>query len=230
MSIFAIGDTHLSFSCDKPMDIFRGWDDYVERLEKNWRAVVTYDDTVVIAGDISWAMKLYEAKEDFTFLEGLPGRKIIMKGNHDYWWQTKKKLDEFIKENGFNTIDIMFNNAFRVGDYAICCSRGWFYDAEKDADMKVLRREAGRLQMSIDEAKKLGGELIVFLHYPPLMQAQACEEMMEVLKRNEVKRCYYGHLHGPSCNLSVNDTVDGIKFRLISADFLSFCPKLIENF
>ena len=152
MSIFAIGDTHLSFSCDKPMDIFRGWDDYVERLEKNWRAIVTDDDTVVIAGDISWAMKLYEAKEDFTFLENLPGRKIIMKGNHDYWWQTKKKLDEFIKENGFNTIDIMFNNAFRVGDYAICGSRGWFYDAEKDADMKVLRREAGRLQMSIDEA------------------------------------------------------------------------------
>ena len=230
MSIFAIGDTHLSFSCDKPMDIFRGWDDYVERLEKNWRAIVTDDDTVVIAGDISWAMKLYEAEKDFAFLEGLPGRKIIMKGNHDYWWQTKKKLDEFIKENGFNTIDIMFNNAFRVGDFAICGSRGWFYDAEKDADMKVLRREAGRLQMSIDEAKKLGGEPIVFLHYPPLMQAQACEEMMEVLKRNEVKRCYYGHLHGPSCNFSVNDTGDGIKFRLISADFLSFCPKLIENF
>lgn len=230
MSLFAIGDTHLSFSCDKPMDIFKGWDDYTKRLQKNWEAVVEEKDTVVIAGDISWAMKLEDAQKDFSFLEGLPGKKIIMKGNHDYWWQTKKKLSEFIDSNGFKTIDILFNNAFRVGDFTVCGSRGWFYDAEKDADMKVLLREAGRLQMSIDEAKKLGGEIIAFLHYPPLMQSQECKEIMDVLKRNEIKRCYYGHLHGPSCSLSVNENVDGIDFRLISADFLSFCPKLIENF
>lgn len=230
MSLFAIGDTHLSFSCNKPMDIFRGWDNYTERLEKNWRAVVTNRDTVVIAGDISWAMKLENAAKDFTFLESLPGRKIIMKGNHDYWWQTKKKLDEFIEAYGFKTIDIMFNNAFKVGDFTVCGSRGWFYDAEKDADMKVLRREAGRLQMSIDCAKSLGAEPIVFLHYPPLMQSQQCNEMMEVLKMNKIKRCFYAHLHGGSVGLAFNGELDGIKFRLISADFLDFCPKLIEKF
>lgn len=230
MSLFAIGDTHLSFSCNKPMDVFKGWDDYTKRLEKNWKAVVDEKDTVLIAGDISWAMKLEDAKADFSFLENLPGRKIIMKGNHDYWWQTKKKLVEFCEKNEFESIDILFNNAFRVGNFALCGSRGWFYDAEKDADMKVLKREAGRLQMSIDEATALGGEKIVFLHYPPIMQSQECKEIMDVLKRNNIKRCYYGHLHGPSCNLAVNSNIDGIEFRLISADFLSFCPKLIENF
>lgn len=230
MSLFAIGDTHLSFGCDKPMDIFKGWDNYTERLEKQWRAVVEEKDTVLIAGDISWAMKVEDAKADFAFLHSLPGKKIVMKGNHDYWWQTKKKLDEFLKANNFDSIDILFNNAYKVGDFALCGSRGWFYDAEKDADMKVLRREAGRLQMSIDCADNLGGEKIAFLHYPPIMLEQSCKEIIDVLKKNSIKRCYYGHLHGQSVNLSFNNEYDGIKFELISADFLGFCPKLIEKF
>lgn len=230
MSLFAIGDTHLSFGCDKPMDIFKGWDNYTERLEKQWRAVVEEKDTVLIAGDISWAMKVEDAKADFAFLHSLPGRKIIMKGNHDYWWQTKKKLDEFLKANNFDSIDILFNNAYRVGNFSLCGSRGWFYDAEKDADMKVLRREAGRLQMSIDCANELGGEKIAFLHYPPIMLEQSCKEIIDVLKANSIKRCFYGHLHGQSVNLSFNNEYDGVKFELISADFLGFCPKLIEKF
>lgn len=230
MSLFAIGDTHLSFSCNKPMDVFRGWDNYTQRLENNWRAVITENDTVLIAGDISWAMKLEDAKEDFAFLENLPGRKIIMKGNHDYWWQTKKKLDEFIEACGFETVDILFNNAYRIGDYTVCGSRGWFYDAETSEDKKVLLREAGRLQRSIDEAKLLGGEPIVFLHYPPVTLSQSCDEIMQVLKTNGIRRCYYGHLHGHSVNFAFNGELDGIEFRLISADFLSFCPKLIEKF
>lgn len=230
MSLFAIGDTHLSFGCDKPMDIFKGWDNYTERLEKQWRAVVDEKDTVLIAGDISWAMKVEDAKADFAFLHSLPGRKIIMKGNHDYWWQTKKKLDEFLKANNFDSIDILFNNAYRVGNFSLCGSRGWFYDAEKDADMKVLRREAGRLQMSIDCANELGGEKIAFLHYPPIMLEQSCKEIIDVLKANSIKRCFYGHLHGQSVNLSFNNEYDGVKFELISADFLGFCPKLIEKF
>ncbi|MCM1363911.1 MAG: metallophosphoesterase [Faecalibacterium sp.] len=230
MSLFALGDTHLSFGTNKPMDIFRGWNDYEKRLEKNWRAIVNEDDTVVIAGDISWAMKLEEAVSDFKFLNSLPGRKIIMKGNHDYWWQTKKKLDEFVKANDFDTIEIMFNNAFKVGDFVVCGSRGWFYDAEKSADMKVLKREAGRLKMSIDCAKQLGGEPIVFLHYPPVTQTQECEEIMNVLKSEDIKRCYYGHLHGESTLNSFNGIRDEVEFRLISADYLGFCPKLIEKF
>ncbi|MGN0467459.1 MAG: metallophosphoesterase [Acutalibacteraceae bacterium] len=230
MSLFAIGDPHLSFSCDKPMDVFYGWDNYVQRLEKNWRTVVGEEDTVVVAGDISWAMKLFEAADDLAFLNSLPGRKIIMKGNHDYWWQTKKKLDEFIAENGFDKIDILFNNAFKVGNIAVCGSRGWFYDAEKSADKKVLLREAGRLKMSIDFARKFDCEPVVFLHYPPIMYGQVCEEMINVLKEENISRCFYGHIHGQSVKNAFNGNYDGIEFRLISADFLEFCPKLIENF
>ncbi len=229
MSIFAIGDTHLTFSTDKPMDIFRGWTDYVERLKKNWRAVVGEEDTVVIPGDISWAMSLEQAKKDFAFLHSLPGKKLIMKGNHDYWWTTKRKMDTFLSENGFDSLAILHNNAFRVGDFTLCGSRGWFFDAE-NSDSKVLLREAGRLDMSIEEGKKLGGELIVFLHYPPVMTNMCCNEMMAVLKKHGIERCYYGHLHGESTLRAVKETVDGIKFSLISADFLEFCPKLIEKF
>lgn len=229
MSIFAIGDTHLTFSTDKPMDIFRGWTDYVERLEKNWRAVVGEDDTVVIPGDISWAMSLEQAKNDFAFLHSLPGKKLIMKGNHDYWWTTKRKMDTFLSENGFDSVAILHNNAFRVGDFTLCGSRGWFFDAE-NSDSKVLLREAGRLDMSIEEGKKLGGELIVFLHYPPVMSNMRCNEMMAVLKKHGIERCYYGHLHGESTLRAVRETVDGIKFSLVSADFLEFCPKIIEKF
>lgn len=229
MSIFAIGDTHLTFSTDKPMDIFRGWTDYVERLEKNWRAVVDEDDTVVIPGDISWAMSLEQAKKDFAFLHSLPGKKLIMKGNHDYWWTTKRKMDTFLSENGFDSLSVLHNNAFRVGDFTLCGSRGWFFDAE-NSDSKVLLREAGRLEMSIEEGKKLGGELIVFLHYPPVMSNMMCNEMMAVLKKHSIERCYYGHLHGESTLRAVKETVDGIKFSLVSADFLEFCPKIIEKF
>ena len=229
MSIFAIGDTHLSFSCNKPMDIFGGWQDYVSRLEKNWRAVVTEKDTVVIPGDISWAMSFQEAEKDFAFLESLPGHKLIMKGNHDYWWTTKRKMDTFLQEKGFDSISILHNNAYRIGDFAVCGSRGWFYDAQTGHDEKVILREAGRIEMSLNEAEKLGGEIICFLHYPPVMGTQKCEEIMQVLVNHGVKRCYFGHLHGNFSSFLNNETVDGVKFSLISADFLEFCPKLIEK-
>ncbi len=230
MSLFVIADTHLSFSCNKPMDIFGGWNDYVERLEKNWRNVVTERDTVVIPGDISWAMSFDAAKKDFQFLNSLPGEKIILKGNHDYWWNTKKKMDAFLDEEGFDTIKILHNNAYIVGDFAVCGSRGWFYDAQGEQDRKILLREASRLERSIEAGEQSGLEIIVFLHYPPLMLGEVCEEIMDVLKRHSIKRCYYGHLHGESARRSVTDTVDGIKFSLISADFLEFCPRLVENF
>lgn len=228
MSLYAIGDTHLSFGTDKPMDIFRGWQNFEERLEKNWNSLVTENDTVVVAGDISWAMNIEGAKEDFRFLDKLNGRKLIMKGNHDYWWSTKKKADTFFEENGFGTLDILFNNAYRFGDVSVCGTRGWFYDGEKDN--KVLLREAGRLRMSINEAKKLGGEPVVFLHYPPLNQEKVCEEIYSVLVEEGIKRCYYAHLHGASQNFAFTGERDGIKFSLISGDFLNFCPKLIEKY
>lgn len=230
MSLFAIGDPHLSFSCDKPMDIFRGWDDYVSRLMKNWNSVVTKNDTVVVPGDISWAMGLTNAKKDFEFLNNLNGKKIILKGNHDYWWNTMTKMNSFLSENEFDTIKILHNNSYKIGDFAVAGTRGWFYDDTCEADKKVLLREAGRLQTSINEAKKLGGEVIVFLHYPPISATQKCDEILNVILENDIKRCYFGHLHGfvPPENTYLE--YEGVKFSLVSADKLNFCPKIIEKF
>ena len=196
MSLFVIGDLHLSLGEDKPMDVFSGWNDYVQRLENNWRRLITDDDTVVIAGDISWAMKLEETLTDFRFIHSLPGKKLLLKGNHDYWWATKKKMDEFISVNHLDSLSILFNNAFRVGEYAVCGTRGWFLENEAPEDIKVLNREVGRLKMSLEQAKKLGGEPVVFLHYPPYYRGLECSEMMDVLLEYGVKKCYYGHIHG----------------------------------
>ena len=179
MALFTIGDLHLSFGCDKPMDVFPGWKDYTARLEQNWRAVVSDQDTVVIAGDISWAMKLEETEADFSFLESLPGKKWLLKGNHDYWWTTRKKMEAYFKEKGFSSLGILFNSAETVGDVSICGTRGWFYDAESDADKKILNREVGRLNTSIALAKATGKEPVVFLHYPPVYGGMECQEILQ---------------------------------------------------
>lgn len=229
MSVYVIGDTHLSFSVDKPMDIFKGWDDYALRLEKNWQRVVEDDDTVVINGDISWAMSLTEAEKDFEFLNNLKGTKIISKGNHDYWWNTVTKMENFCKGKGFDTIKFLHNNAYRIGDVAVAGTRGWFFDAESDNVDKVMARECARLQRSIDEAKKLGGETVVFLHYPPISILKECEPIMNVLRKNDITRCYYGHLHGGAIKGAFNGEKDEIIFRLVSADFLDFCPLFISK-
>lgn len=229
MALFTIADLHLSLGADKPMDVFKGWENYVERLEKNWRAVVGEQDTVVVAGDISWAMKLEDTKRDFAFLQSLPGRKLLMKGNHDYWWTTKKKMDDYLLSQGFTTLFILHNNAFVEGGYSICGSRGWFYDAESDADKKVLNREAGRLSLSIEEAKKTGKEPIAFLHYPPVYGGEVCEEMMRVLEDNQINRCYYGHIHGgAAAKKALNGSFRGIDFRLVSCDTAGFLPMLVR--
>ena len=230
MSIFALGDPHLSFGNDKPMDVFPGWGNYVERLEANWRAVVKENDVVVIPGDISWAMSLADAEQDLAFLHDLPGTKVLLKGNHDYWWGTAKKMNAFFAEKGFTSLKILFNNAFRFGDFTVCGTRGWFYDAETDADKKVLLREQGRLRLSLAAAKELGGEPLVFLHYPPVSVTQECAELTDVLREAGIKRCFYGHLHGPSRQFARIGDFDGIAFSLVSADHLGFCPKLLEKF
>lgn len=229
MSVYAISDTHLSFSVSKPMDVFKGWDDYTQRLATNWQHLVTDQDTVVINGDVSWAMGLEEAEKDLDFLNRLNGTKIISKGNHDYWWNTITKMENFCKEKGFDSIKFMHNNAYRVGDISIAGTRGWFFDAENENVDKVMARECARLQRSIDEARKLGGEVVVFLHYPPVSIVKTCEPIMNVLKDNEISRCYYGHLHGGAVNGAVNGEFEGIEFRLVSADYLSFCPLLVNK-
>ena len=229
MSVYAIGDTHLSFSVDKPMDIFKGWDDYAQRLQNNWQHLITNEDTVVINGDISWAMGLEQAEKDLEFINSLNGTKIISKGNHDYWWNTITKMEKFCKEKGFDTIKFLHNNAYKIGDIAVAGTRGWFFDAEKDNVDKVMARECARLQRSIDEARKLGGEVVVFLHYPPVSTVKVCEPIMNVLKENNIERCYYGHLHGGAINGAINEVYDGVKFQLVSADYLQFCPLFINK-
>lgn len=229
MSIFVIGDTHLSFSSDKPMDVFKGWQDYEKKIEKNWQNLVDENDTVIINGDFSWGMSLEETEKDFEFLNKLNGKKIISKGNHDYWWNTVSKMNNFVREKGFETISFLHNNAFRVGNISVAGTRGWFFDAEKENIDKVLARECARLQRSIDAAKELGGETVVFLHYPPVAVLKDCEPILDVLIKNGIKRCYYGHLHGGAVKTAVNGEKHGIKFKLVSADYLNFCPYNVDT-
>ncbi len=227
MSLYVISDPHLSLTTDKSMTVFHGWDDYVTRLEKQWRQLVEPEDTVVLAGDISWAMTLDDALEDFRFLHALPGRKLLFKGNHDYWWCTRRKMDAFFEENGLSSLAVVHNDAVTVdGRFAVCGSRGWFYDDAED-NAKILRREAERLRTSIKAAKQTGLEPVVFLHYPPLFDGRACEELTDVLRAEGIRRCYYGHVHGAGIRQAFEGDWKGITFRLTSCDALRFCPLLI---
>jgi len=226
--IYAIADTHLSFGSAKPMDIFPGWDCHVQKLEDNWRRLVKPDDTVVLPGDISWAMSLEAALPDFQFLHNLPGKsKIILKGNHDYWFTTRKKIEDFWAAHGLTSLALLHNNAMLVEGAAICGSRGWFFDSDEAGDQKVLAREAGRLRTSIQAGKKLSDNLLVFLHYPPVTLDRTCEEIDRVLIEESVQRCYYGHMHGPAIKYAFLGERRGIRYDLISADALGFCPKLV---
>lgn len=229
MALFVIADLHLSLGAQKPMDVFHGWENYVERLEQNWRAVVRPEDTVVIAGDISWAMKLEDTLQDFTFLHSLPGEKILMKGNHDYWWSTRNKIDTFLAEHGLFSLKIMHNCAYRVGDRALCGTRGWLYRAESEEDKKIVNREAGRLLASVEEAKKLGGALTAFLHYPPVYDGMECSELLEILVNSGVTDCYFGHIHGRyAAQKALAGEYRNVKMHLISCDFVNFCPVKID--
>ncbi len=227
MSVFVIADPHLSLSTQKPMDIFRGWENYTQRLKSNWEKIISPGDTVILPGDISWGMNPEEAKNDLAFLDALPGKKIIGKGNHDYWWCTMKKLSEFTRDNNFTTLNFLFNNAYEADGIAICGTRGWFFDDKTDNAEKVIAREAGRLTLSIEEALRLNGEPVAFLHYPVVYESGVCNELLEVLKKYGIKRCYFGHIHGERTGRYEKYTYDGITFSLVSADFLAFCPKKI---
>lgn len=225
MAIYAIADTHLSFGTNKPMDTFEGWNDYVNRIQTNWNKLVEDGDTVILAGDISWAMNFDELKADFEFINSLKGEKIILKGNHDYWWNTLSKMNAFLEENSFNTIKFLFNNAYNIGDISICGSRGWLFDSEEEHDEKVLNREVMRLRRSLESAQN--AEKLVFLHYPPITTNSRCDEILSVLKEFGIKKCYYGHLHGDAAKYALNENIDGIDFELISCDKLRFIPKFI---
>lgn len=210
------------------MDIFSGWQDYTSRILNNWNSIVKDEDTVVVAGDISWAMKLEDCFNDFDFINNkLKGNKILLKGNHDYWWGTKKKIDSYLEENGFDKIKILFNNSYTVGNYNICGTRGWNLEIDSEEDEKILNRELGRLKLSLDSVDN-DKETIVFLHYPPLYGTQRCQEIFDILHNYNIRKCYYGHLHGQKIiKYSYNGDYEGIKLKLISTDSVSFTPVLI---
>ena len=228
MGLWAIADLHLSLGADKPMDVFSGWQDYVPRLEENWRNTVSPEDTVVIAGDISWAMGLPETEADFTFLHRLPGQKLLIKGNHDYWWTTRKKMETFFAAHGWDDLHIVHNSAFPVdGRFAVCGTRGWFYDAEGGADRRILLREAERLRTSVRAARDTGLEPVCFLHYPPVYGDMVCREITDVLKEEGITRLYYGHIHGAGIRRALNGGWEGIAMRLLSGDAVGFMPQRI---
>lgn len=229
MAVYAIADLHLSFGTDKPMDVFSGWTNYTERIRNNWQKLIGENDTVVIAGDVSWAMKLSETDADFRFIDSLNGHKIILKGNHDYWWSTKAKMDKYIAEKGFDSISILHNNYYLADGTALCGSRGWFYDAEADADMLILNREVGRLRMSIEPALRDGYDPVVFLHYPPIYNNTECGEILDVLKEYSIKKCFYGHIHGGNAaKKAFIGEKYGINFKLIACDYLGFTPLAVN--
>lgn len=224
MALYAIGDLHLCLGAPKPMDVFGGaWLGYMDKLKQGMSAIGP-DDTTVLLGDLSWALGLEDAKEDFAWIDSIPGRKIILKGNHDYWWNTAAKFYRFCEDNGFSNQFILNNNHYEYDGFAICGTRGWFFEEERSGahDEKVFKRELLRLEASLQSA----GELpkIVFLHYPPRYKGYECKEILQLLKKYDVRRCFYGHLHGASHGLATEGLWDGVEYRLVSADKLNFKP------
>lgn len=224
MALYAIGDLHLCLGAPKPMDIFGGaWVGYMDKLRQGL-SVIGPGDTTVLLGDLSWALDLPGAKADFDWINEIPGRKIILKGNHDYWWSTAAKFDKFCRENGYENLHLLNNNCFFYENFAICGTRGWFFEEERSGqhDEKVFKRELIRLETSL----KAAGEApkMVFLHYPPKYKGYACGEILELLKQYEVRRCFYGHLHGGSHALALEGPWDSVDYRLTAADYLGFRP------
>ena len=222
MAIFVLGDPHLSFSSDKPMDVFGGlWREHPQKIRAAWLEKVRPEDTVVLAGDLSWAMSLKEAEADLRFFHELPGHKVILKGNHDYWWETVAKMNRFFAERKWEDFTFLFNTAIPCEAVTLCGTRGWDPEAAGEQDAKLLERELQRLEHSLSKAEE-GKEKVVFLHYPPFGGGKNPYE--ELLQRYGVKRVYYGHVHGPAARESKPCVRNGITYTLISADALGFSP------
>lgn len=229
MSLYAIGDLHLSFGTNKPMDVFgSAWTGYVDKLRAGL-SVIGPGDTTVLLGDLSWGMDLQQCREDFAFLNAIPGRKLLLKGNHDYWWTTASKFYKFCAENGFENMFVLHNNCYFYEDVALCGTRGWFFEEEREGthDEKVFKRELIRLETSLRAAGD-AKEKLCFLHYPPIYRGYRCEPILELLRRCGVSVCVYGHLHSDSHKLAVTGRQEGIEFRLAAADYTGFRPILLK--
>lgn len=231
MSLFVIGDLHLALNEDKPMNIFGdNWLNHDEKIKKDWESKVTEKDTVILVGDFSWSMHLKDTTKDFEFLNSLPGKKILLKGNHDLWWTTVTNMKNFLKENNFQNIDFLHNNSFLIENKIITGTRGWTLNTEETEDSKkIIKRECMRLKMSIEQGIKLYGEdkeIIVFMHYPPITNINVLKnettDFMKIMMDYNIKRCFYGHLHGNSIKDAVEENINGIELKLISSDGLDF--------
>ena len=227
MALYAIGDLHLCLGAPKPMDIFGGaWVGYMEKLRAGL-SVLRPEDTTVLMCDLSWALDIAAATADFQWINEIPGRKIILKGNHDYWWSTAAKFYKFSQENSLTDMYILNNNCYEYDGYAICGTRGWNYEEKRGTphDEKIFKRELIRLEASLKAAGDR--EKLVFLHYPPRSKGYECPEILELLHRYQVRRCFYAHLHGPSHRLALEGQHDGVDYRLLAADFINFTPQKI---
>lgn len=231
MAIYALADLHLSFGTDKPMDVFgEKWENYTQKIQDNWQRIVSDDDLVIIPGDVSWATYIEDAYEDFKFINNLPGKKVIIKGNHDYWWTTLKKMEEFLGNNHFDSIKILNNTAIAFENAAICGTRGWSVQENNDEfDEKIIDRERKRLILTLEEGVKLKKErLIVGIHYPPFDRHGEENGFLEIMRNYNVDLCVYGHLHSYAHKNAVEGDIDGISLKLVAADFVDFMPVLVK--
>ena len=231
MSIYAIADLHLSFASPKPMNIFGdNWTNHELKIKESWMNTVKAEDLVLLPGDFSWAMSLDETLEDFKYLSSMPGKKIMLKGNHDYWWNSLKKLNDYMKKNNFKDISFLYNNAYEFEGKIIAGTRGWILISKEEEDKKIVNRELLRLELSITEGIKEYGEdkeIIVCMHYPPTNKTLLeNSNFIKVMQKYNVKKCIYGHLHGESHSEAIEGNVGGIELKLVSADYVNL--KLIK--
>jgi len=229
MALYTIGDLHLSFNSDKPMDVFGdAWQGHAEKLKLSF-SELNSDDTVVVCGDLTWGISIEDCLQDFRFIDELNGNKIVLKGNHDFWWTTATKAKKFFAENGISTIEILNNNSFMYGDTAICGTRGWFYEEGVHTlhDKKIMDREIMRLEASLRSAPD-NAEKLCFFHYPPRFGTFVSRGIIDVMEKYKVKRCWYGHIHGKGHKLAVQGLVGGIEYTMVSADYLDFRPLKIN--
>lgn len=229
MALYAIGDLHLGSSVDKPMDVFgEAWLQHPEQIEASWRERITENDSICVPGDISWAMTLEEAVPDLRWISQLPGHKMLIRGNHDYWWNGIQKVRQQLND----TVDAIQNDCVSCPDYCIAGTRGWLLPSHPsftDDDSRVLQREVHRLQLSLDAAKRTGLPIICMLHYPPIDPGHTTPIFSDVLESYGVTVCLYGHLHGAGHRFAVNENIRGVRYQLVSSDYLRFRPLLIPE-
>lgn len=230
MKLFAISDLHMPGGDDKPMNVFGSqWDNHVERIFADWRSRVGEEDVVLLPGDLTWAMQLKDAAPDIAAIGQMPGRKLIMKGNHEYWWNTLSQVKS-IMPKGMEAIQV---NAIDVGCAVVCGTRGWNFPTKETAltpeNQKIYNREVLRLEMSLKEAQRLRGEkpLVAMMHFPPLYPMERDTAFTALMEQYQVDVVVYGHLHGDSVRIGFTGEHHGVQYHLVSCDSLDFCLKEI---